>query len=67
MNDLTYKRIAVRALAAAADIMDSTDPDDRRNTENDLVATAFEIIDAANGGDTDAIDLIKQASPAWLA
>lgn len=65
MNDQTYRRIAVKAIAAAADVMDQVDPNDRRNTEADMIGVVYELIDAANKGDKEASDLLIEAVPSW--
>ncbi|MGV0985064.1 MAG: hypothetical protein ACOYB2_10945 [Limnohabitans sp.] len=66
MNDHTFRKIAVAAMSAAADVMDSTDPDDRSVTQVALVDLCKELLDAANHGDTDARDILFEAVPSWF-
>ena len=64
MDTLT-RRLIIAALGRGADIMDSTDPEDRSATERALVKVTKEWLAAAKAGDAEKKALIIAAVPSW--
>ncbi len=59
------KELVIAALAAAADVMNNVDPDDRSDEQNRLVELTLNTIRAAALGDETWQALITEAVPSW--
>lgn len=61
----SHDPLVLAAIAVAADIMDSTDPDDRRESETALCDLVKVMIDRAIAGDAPTRRLLEEGEPSW--